>query len=73
MLDEETYKKTYKKELIRMWDTFRTENNGECSCDGVPCEKCPLMLYIGCIEAQNIFDIYRTVKKWSEEHPVEEK
>lgn len=69
MLDEEIYK----KELIRMRDTFRTEDKGECSYDGVPCVKCPLMLYIGCTEAQNIFDIYKTVKKWSDEHQVEEK
>ena len=69
MLDEETYK----KELVRMWDSLRTENKGECSCDSVPCEKCPLIFHVGCSEAQNIFDIYNTVKMWSEEHPEEEK
>ena len=69
MMDE----KTYKKEIVRMWDSLRTENKGECSCDSVPCEKCPLIFHVGCSEAQNIFDIYNTVKMWSEEHPEEEK
>lgn len=56
-----------------MWDSLRTENKGECSCNSVQCAKCPLIFHVGCGEAQNIFDIYNTVKKWSEEHIEEEK
>ena len=65
MMNEEEYVKT----LIEMWDSLRTEHKGNYSCIGVQCECCPLRNFIGCNHAQDIFDIYNTVEKWSKENP----
>lgn len=62
-------KEEYKKELVRMWDSLRTINKGKSSCDGVLCGDCQLSLFDGCSSAEDIFDIYKTVEKWSKEHP----
>ena len=32
----------YKRSLIRMWDSFRTEYKGELACTGVKCAVCPV-------------------------------
>ena len=64
-MNEEEYVKT----LIEMWDSLRTEHKGNYSCIGVQCECCPLRNFIGCNHAQDIFDIYNTIEKWSKEHP----
>lgn len=61
-------KETYKKELIRMWDSLRKDHKGEQSCNGVSCRKCPLH-GIGCSEPLSSYEIVEIVKKWSEEHP----
>lgn len=62
-------KETYRKEIVRMWDSLRTENKGKKSCDDVPCQCCPLKKFVGCNRAQDIFDIVDIVEKWSKEHP----
>lgn len=70
MLDE----KMYKKEIVRMWDTLRgDEYKGKNICDGVLCGDCQLSLFDGCSSAEDIFDIYKTVEKWSKEHPEKHK
>lgn len=66
-------KEKYKRELIRMWDSLRTENKGKKSCDDVPCQCCPLKKFVGCNRAQDIFDIVDIVEKWSKEHPPKHK
>ena len=53
MLDEETYK----KEIVRMWDSLRTTNKGEHSCDGVNCKDCPLEHINICFYEIDIFEI----------------
>ena len=65
-------KEEYKKEIVRMWDSLRTINKGKSSCDGVLCGDCPLSLFDGCSSAEDIFDIYKTVEEWSNEHPQTE-
>lgn len=66
MLDEETYR----KEIVRMWDTLRgDEYKGKGSCAGVYCEDCQLSSSDGCLSAEDIFEIYKIVEKWSKEHP----
>lgn len=62
-------KETYRKEIVKMWDSLRTENKGKKSCDDVPCQCCPLKKFVGCNRAQDIFDIVDIVEKWSKEHP----
>ena len=68
MLDEETYR----KEIVRMWDTHRDEGRrGYERCHGVKCEECPLypLNTAFCENSVNAFEIIETVEKWSKEHP----
>lgn len=69
-------KETYKKELVRMWDSLRTENKGGNSCYGVECnERCAfygdersskLICYDDyCI---NAVEMVEAIEKWSKEH-----
>ena len=64
-------KETYKKELLRMWDSLRTEYVGRDSCIGVNCEKCPLHENGNHCGAgiKSAFEAIATVEKWSREHP----
>ena len=58
-------KEEYKRELIRMWDSLRTENKGEYSCYGVDCDFCPLGRRCDRIFS---FEMIEAVEKWSKEH-----
>jgi len=64
-------KDTYEKELLRMWDSLRTEYVGRDSCIGVKCEKCPLHENGNHCGAgiKSAFEAIATVEKWSKEHP----
>ena len=62
MLDKDTYK----RELVRMWDSVREEHKGEYSCYGVDCEFCQLGRRCDRIFA---FEMIEAVEKWSKEHP----
>lgn len=63
-------KETYKRELVRMWDSLRTEYIGRDSCLGVKCEECPLHENGNhCAGIKSAFEAIATVEKWSEEHP----
>lgn len=66
MLDKETYK----REIIRMWDSIRDKHKGEYSCYGVDCDSCPLGR-----KCDRIFsiEIIEAVEKWSKEHPQKHK
>ena len=63
--------KTYKQELVRMWDSLRDDNKGLDACDGVDdCKKCPIHgLEYGCDSAFSVVETYNIVEKWSKEHP----
>lgn len=68
MIDNEKYQ----KELIRMWDSIRSDDcKGKSNCDGVDCKKCPFDLF--CHNAgediYNLFEIIETVEMWSKENP----
>lgn len=65
MLDKETYK----KELVRMWDSLRTNCKGLNNCNCVNCEKCPLSELEGCQYVGNDFERIEIVERWSKEHP----
>ena len=62
MLDKDTYK----RELVRMWDSIRDEHKGEYSCLGVDCEFCQLGRRCDRIFS---FEMIEAVEKWSKEHP----
>ena len=59
-------KEEYKRELIRMWDSLRTENKGEYSCYGVDCDFCALVRRCDRIFS---FEMIEAVEKWSKENP----
>lgn len=65
MMDE----KTYKKEIVRMWDSIRDdEYKGTETCAGVTyCDVCPLY-DIGCGESSNAFEMIKAIEKWSKEN-----
>lgn len=59
-------KETYKRELIRMWDSIRDGHKGEYSCYGVDCEFCPLGRR--CDRTIFSFEMIEAVEKWAKEH-----
>lgn len=59
MMDE----KTYKKEIVRMWDSLRVNDVGNKKCMGVICEECPLY-DIDCGSSTNAFEMIEIVEKW---------
>lgn len=63
-------KEEYQKNLIRMWDSVRTDNKGAENCGGVRCLDCPL-----CMKAQcgpvNSFEYIDLVENWAKEHPFQ--
>lgn len=63
-------KEEYEKEVVRMWDSLRTdsENKGYYGCADVSCRKCPLH-GIRCSKPINAFKMIDVVEKWSKEHP----
>ena len=69
MLDKDTYK----KELVRMWDSLRDDKyKGRIKCDGVKCDNCALyhddINYSRCYII-NSFEAIEAIEKWSREHP----
>ncbi len=65
-------KDTFKRELIRMWNTLRDDRYKIYNaCNGVSCSKCPLH-GIGCSEPLSSYEVVEIVKKWSEQHQQKE-
>ena len=76
-------KETYKRELIRMFDSIRDDKYkgykvhleydydiaATCECSGVrSCEECALY-GVDCGSSINAFEMIEAVEKWSKEHP----
>ena len=77
-------KETYKRELIRMFDSIRDDKYkgykvhleydydiaATCECSGVrSCEECALY-GVDCGSSINAFEMIEAVEKWSKEHPL---
>ena len=62
-------KETYRKEIVRMWDSIRDdEYKGTETCAGVnSCDECPLEGKC-IITAWNVFKMIEFVEQWSKEH-----
>ena len=61
-------KDTYKRELIRMWDSLRDDKyEGRSTCIGTRCKECPLVNTV-CYEPINAFEFVKVVEKWAKEH-----
>lgn len=74
-------KETYKRELIRMWDSIRDDkykgyydyDSAICECSGVRrCEECALY-GVDCGSSANAFEMIEAIEKWSKEHPQKHK
>lgn len=61
-------KEEYKKNVIRMWDSLRTERKGEENCVEVACGDCPL--YKKACGPFYVFEALELVEKWAEEHHI---
>lgn len=69
-------KETYKKELMRMFASFRKDNNrfSYCLCRAEQCNDCPLSDCChmhGTVRPYDVFEVIEKVEKWSKEHPQE--
>lgn len=65
-------KEEYKENLIRMWDSLRTEFKGESGCAGVTCTDCPCHNGIcdnGSIMS-NAYEAIDLVENWAKENPI---
>lgn len=72
MMDE----KTYKKEIVRMWDSIRDdEYKGMDVCSGVYCNKKCALYGVNeiskpiCCDVVDAFQQIKAIEKWSKEHP----
>ena len=68
-------KETYKRELIRMFDSIRDDKYkgyydiATCECSGVrSCEECALY-GVDCGSSINAFEMIEAVEKWAKENP----
>ena len=70
-------KETYKREIVRMWDSIRDDkykgyydyDSAICECSGVRCcEECALY-GVDCGSSTNAFEMIEAVEKWAKENP----
>lgn len=62
-------KEEFQRDLIRMWDSVRTDNKGAENCGGVRCLDCPLHMKAQC-GPFNSFEYVVLVENWAKEHPI---
>lgn len=65
-------KEEYKKQLVRIFDSVRTEHKGEESCAGIRCENCPFNKNVCKLENVifNSFEAVEFVENWAKDHPI---
>lgn len=64
----------YQKNLIRMWDSIRSDCKGENNCKGVSCVNCPLFKKVCRADINTVIHCYKAIKiveEWAKEHPVQ--
>lgn len=62
----------YQKNLVRMYDSLRTEHKGAKNCMGVSCDNCPFKGKV-CNTCEKYFRVYEAieiVEQWVKEHPI---
>ena len=65
-------KEEYKRNLLRMFDSLRTDCKGEEICAGISCSDCPFNRKV-CNAGKLIFysiEAIEIVEQWEKEHPV---
>lgn len=67
-------KKEYQKNIIRMWDSIRSDYKGESRCAGVDCTNCPFNGKVCYTEDGRIpfhaYDAVEIIEEWAKTHPV---
>lgn len=65
-------KEEYQKNLVRMYDSLRTEHIGDRNCRGIYCEDCPFNGKVCNIGEKNFHahEAIEIVENWAKEHPV---
>lgn len=62
----------YKRNLVRMLDSLRTEYKGKRNCDGIECNNCPFNKI--CVPNINTMfyahESIEIVENWAKEHPI---
>ena len=64
----------YQKDLVRMWDSMRTENKGTNNCCPILCKQCPLS-GVACPDdgTHTLFCAEKAIEivtQWAKEHPI---
>lgn len=65
-------KEEYKRNLVRMFDSLRTECKGEEICAGISCSDCPFNRKV-CNAGKLLFysfEAIEIVEQWAEQHPI---
>lgn len=67
-------KEEYQKNLIRMWDSIRSDYKGENRCAGVDCTNCPFNGKVCYTEDGRIpfhaYEAIEIVENWAKENPI---
>ena len=65
-------KEEYQRNLVRMFDSLRTENKGEENCAGIDCSNCPFNRKV-CNTGKLLFYFFEAieiVENWAKQHPI---
>lgn len=66
-------KEEYERNLIRIWDSIRSDFKGESGCTGVDCNFCPFNGKVCNLATNTIFNAYKSieiVENWAKENPI---
>lgn len=65
-------KEEYQRNIVRMFDSIRSNHKGEKKCRGIYCKDCPFDGKL-CNTGENAFRVYEAievVENWAKEHPI---
>lgn len=65
-------KEEYQRDLVRLFDSLRTEYKGDESCKGIRCIDCPFQEN-ACFmynKKFNVFEVIEILEQWGKEHPI---
>lgn len=66
-------KEEYERNLIRIWDSIRSDCKGKSGCTGVDCNFCPFNGKVCNLATNTIFNAYKSieiVENWAKENPI---
>lgn len=64
----------YLKNVVRMWDSIRSDYKGKANCSGVSCSNCPLYGKVCGADMNTVAHAYKAIEivdEWVKEHPVQ--